>query len=164
MRIHQFVTEGMLAGFESTQRGASGMYRLIGGGLAFLGVVAVGAVNSADRSENYVPAEAEIFRIDRTCVFNTEKNGPKGTVKSQERDDCSSTGEFAKLRGDHDGKRMDVDGDAIVKISYTSPVDHSFQSAELKFTGRNEEFYKYNAHDKIRILVSKTDPKKILRD
>jgi hypothetical protein len=134
------------------------MFRLIGGGIAVVGVMIVGAFTSYDRTANYLPAEGEVFRIDRTCTFNTEEHGQRGTVVAQKEQDCSTTDEFASLREKH---ARDIVGNAIVKVSYTSPIDHSYQTAELKFTGRDEPFYTLNAHDKIKILVSKTDPTKI---
>ena len=138
------------------------MFRLLGSGIVIAGVAVIGMVNAYDRSANYVEAEGEIFRIDRTCTFIIEERGVKGVVKRNEQDDCSSTDEFSKIRKEDKASRgKDVRGDAVVKVSYTSPIDHSYQTGELKFDGRDEEFYTLNAHQKIRILVSKTDPAKI---
>ncbi len=138
--------------------GEDDMFRLAGGGIAVVGVLIVGVFTRYDRAANYVPAEGEVFRIDRTCTFNTEENSQRGTIKTQTRDDCSSTDEFAALSARHNRNSTDIMGDAVVKVSYISPVDKSYQTAQLKFTGRDEPFYKLNAHDKIKILVSKTDP------
>lgn len=138
------------------------MFRLLGSGIVVVGVAIIGVVNAYDRSANYVEAEGEIFRIDRTCTFVIEERSMKGTVKSNKDEDCSSTDEFSKIRKQDKASRgKDVKGDAVVKVSYTSPVDHSYQTAELKFDGHDELFYTLNAHQKIRILVSKTDPSKI---
>lgn len=138
------------------------MFRLLGSGIVIAGVAVVGIVNAYDRSANYIETEAEIFRIDRTCTFVIEGRGSKGLVKSSKDEDCSSTDEFSKIRKQDKASRgKDVKGDAVVKVSYTSPLDHSYQTGELKFDGHDEQFYTLNAHQKIRILVSKTDPSKI---
>lgn len=138
------------------------MFRLLGSGMVIVGVAVVGMINAYDRSANYVETEAEIFRIDRNCTFIVEESSAKGKVKTSKDDDCSSTDEFSKIRkADKASRGKDVKGDAVVKVSYTSPIDQSYQTGELKFDGRDEQFYTLNAHQKVRILVSKTDPSKI---
>lgn len=54
-------------------------------------------------------------------------------------------------------------GKAIVKVSYTAPQDGSYQTSQLEFTGRDEEFYKLKAGDQIDILVSNEDRTKIIK-
>ena len=49
---------------------------------------------------------------------------------------------------------MKINGRAIVKVSYTAPQDGSYQTSQLEFTGRDEEFYKLEAGDQIEVLVS----------
>ena len=62
-----------------------------------------------------------------------------------------------------DGKRkMDVDGKAVVKVTYTAPQDGSYQTSQLRYDGRDDAFYKLKAGDQIDILVSNDDPAKII--
>ncbi len=137
------------------------MYRLIGSAIAVVGIMIVGAVTSIDRATNYVTTDAEIYRIDRKCMFTVTEKGPNGTKASGEEDDCDSIPEWATRRASHATDKRNLVGTARVKVTYTSPIDQSYQSGVLEFTGRDELFYTLNAHDKLKILVSKSDPTKI---
>ena len=72
-----------------------------------------------------------------------------------------------RIQGDRqrpDGKRkMDVDGKAVVKVSYTAPQDGSYQTSELRLDGRDDEFYSLKAGDEIEVLVSNDDPAMIIK-
>ena len=48
-------------------------------------------------------------------------------------------------------------------VNYTAPQDGSFQSAELKFDSKDDEFYDLKAGDEINILVRNDDPTKITK-
>ena len=130
----------------------------------FLGVICLVAVagmfSAANRSMNYAPAKATVFRIDRECGFTRET--PGGTHESV-REDCNSTGEFKEI-STAENRGKDVGGTAVVKVSYTAPQDGSYQTSELRFDGHDEQFYKWKAGDELAILVSKDDVKKIRLD
>ena len=76
---------------------------------------------------------------------------------------CNATDEFKSISKAPNGKRkMDVDGKAVVKVSYSAPNDGSYQTSQLRFDGRDDEFYTLKAGDQIDILVSNDDPVKII--
>ena len=50
-----------------------------------------------------------------------------------------------------------------MKVSYTAPQDGSYQTSQIEFTGREEEFYKLKAGDQIDILVSNEDKTNIIK-
>ena len=131
------------------------------GALGAIGfVVLAGGYNMVDRGMNYSAAKATVFRIDRECGFTRYYEGGKQEFV---RDDCNSTDEFRDISSA--GKRgKDVDGTAVVKVSYTAPQDGSSRTSELKFTGRDDEFYKLKAGDEVAILVSDEDPAQIRLD
>jgi hypothetical protein len=52
-------------------------------------------------------------------------------------------------------------GHAVVHLSYSAPQDGSYRTADLHFTGRDDEFYDLQASSEINILVSNSDPSKI---
>ena len=123
-------------------------------------VVVVGVVSTINKSMNYTPAKATVFLVDRECRFNREYEGGKTEFVTQS---CNATDEFKTIAKAPDGKRkMDVDGKAIVKVTYTAPQDGSYQTSQLRFDGRDDEFYKLKAGDQIDILVSNDDPAKII--
>ena len=132
------------------------------GALAAIGfVIVVGGYNLADRDMNYSAAKATVFRIDRECGFTRKYTDGK---EMQVREDCSSTDEFKAIAGHADKRTQDVDGTAVVKISYTAPRDGSYRTSEMKFNGRDDKFYTLKAGDEIGILVSNDDPAKIRLD
>jgi hypothetical protein len=111
-------------------------------------------------SSNYTPAKASISMIDRSCNFiETTKEAGRTTARGYS-DSCNSTDEWASVR---EKRNKVVSGHAIVHIAYTAPTDGSSQTAELKFDGRDDEFYKLRAGDEIEVLVSKTDPTKVIK-
>jgi hypothetical protein len=121
-------------------------------------VVAVGAAGAIDTASNYKPADATVFRIDRSCAFTRVYEGGPGRHKSEQiEQDCSATDEFKKIAG-QTKRSMDVDGDAVVKLSYSAPKDGSSQVGEIKFNGHDDEFYALKAGDRVRILVANDDP------
>ena len=132
------------------------------GMVAAIGLIAVvGGVSVANREMNYKPAKASIFMIDRECRFDRVwDDGKRESVK----DSCNSTDEFKDLAKASPAQRKKiVDGTAVLKVSYTAPQDGSYQTSQLKFTGRDEEFYKLKAGDEIDVLVSNEDKTKIIK-
>ena len=123
-------------------------------------VVVVGITSTINRGINYTPAKATVFLVDRECRFTREYEGGKKEHVTQS---CNATDEFKSIARAPDGKRkMDVDGKAVVKISYIAPQDSSYQTSQLRFDGRDDEFYQLKAGDQIDILVSNDDPAKII--
>ena len=123
-------------------------------------VVVVGVVSSITRGMNYTPAKATVFLVDRECRFNREYEGGKTESVTQS---CNATDEFKTIAKAPDGKRkMDVDGKAVVKVTYNAPQDGSYQTSQLRYDGRDDEFYKLKAGDEIDILVSNDDPAMII--
>lgn len=120
--------------------------------LGFIGVVTV--TSTVNRQMNYEPAKATVFLIDRECRFTREYEGGKKETVTQS---CNATGEFKSIAGADGKRKMDVDGKAVVKVSYTAPQDGSYQTSQLRFDGRDDEFYKLKAGDQIDILVSNDD-------
>ena len=132
------------------------------GALAALVLVfVVGGTAVADRSMNYTAAKGSVFRIDRECAFTRHYEGGK---QEKVRQDCGATREFKDIAANASKRSKDVDGTAVVKVSYTAPQDGSYQTAELKFDGRDDLFYKLKAGDELPILVSNDDPGKITLD
>ena len=123
-------------------------------------VVVVGITSTINRGMNYEPAKATVFLVDRECRFDREYEGGKTEFVTQS---CNATDEFETIAKAPDGKRkMDVDGKAVVKVTYTAPQDGSYQTWQLRYDGRDDEFYKLKAGDQIDILVSNDDPAKII--
>lgn len=131
-------------------------------------VLVVGAVSMINRSVNYTPAKATVDTIDRTCEFTrststTTPDGRKSVELEGITQDCNATDEFKKIREAKE-RDWDIDGKAVVHVSYQLPADGSWQTADLHFDGRDDEFYKLKAGDQLDILVSKDDPKKVMID
>jgi hypothetical protein len=123
-------------------------------------VVVVGITSTINRDMNYTAAKATVFLVDRECRFTREYEGGKKETVTQS---CNATDEFKTIAKAPEGKRkMDVDGKAVVKVSYNAPQDGSYQTSQLRYDGRDEEFYKLKAGDQIDILVSNDDPAKII--
>ncbi|QIL03205.1 hypothetical protein G7078_10735 [Sphingomonas sinipercae] len=126
---------------------------------AFVGVAAIGGYGAASRSANYKPATASVVMIDRTCNFTettTDENGKK-TMRGVT-DSCNSTGEWGKVREER-SKR--VSGKATVHLQYIAPQDGEAHTAQLKFTGGDDEFYEIKAGDQIKVLVRNDDLDKV---
>jgi hypothetical protein len=123
-------------------------------------VVVVGITSTINKEMNYAPAKATVFLVDRECRFDREYEGGKKETVTQS---CNATDEFKTIAKAPDGKRkMDVDGKAVVKVSYNAPQDGSYQTSQLRFDGRDDEFYELKAGDQIDIRVSKDDPAMII--
>lgn len=124
-------------------------------------VVVVAIYTTIDRGMNYQAAKASVFLIDRQCKFDRQYDDGKRETVTQS---CTATDEFKAIAKAPGGKRkMDVDGKAVVKVSYTAPQNGSYQTSELRFDGRDDEFYELKAGDQIDVLVSSDDPAKIIK-
>jgi hypothetical protein len=130
------------------------------GALGALGfVVVMGAYNMADRGMNWTAAKGSVFRIDRECGFTRVYEGGK---QEAVRESCNSTDEFGEIA--RSGKRAkDVDGTAVGR-GVADLDDGSARTADLRFDGRDDEFYKLKAGDEVAILVNNEDPAKIRTD
>lgn len=141
--------------------GFSMSYSLRGAVFAMGFVAIVGGYSAINRVMNFKAAKASVFMIDRQCKFDRVWTDGKREMIT---DSCNSTDEFAGLAKASPAKRnKKIDGKAIVKVSYTAPQDGSYQTSQLEFTGRDEEFYKLKAGDQIDILVSNEDKTKIIK-
>ena len=137
------------------------MYSLRGAVFAMGFVAIVGAYSAINRGMNYEQAKGNVFLIDRKCKFDRVWTDGKREVVT---DSCNSTDEFADLAKSGPAQRKKkIDGKAVVKVSYTAPQDGSYQTSQIEFTGRDEEFYKLKAGDQIDILVSNEDKTKIIK-
>jgi hypothetical protein len=140
------------------------MYRLYGMAAAMLITLGLAGFSAMDRTTNYKPAKATVSTIDRTCDYVESTRDP-GTNKVESArgltDSCNATEEWEKQRDEvrKTGKRFS--GDAVVHVNYTAPQDGSYRTADLHFTGRDDEFYDLQAGSEIKILVSNSDPSKI---
>jgi hypothetical protein len=140
------------------------MYRLYGmaaGMVLFLGLAGFSAM---DRTTNYKPAKATVSTIDRTCDFVETTRDPDTNKVMEARgltDSCSATDEWEKHRDDVRKTNKRFSGDAVVHLIYTAPQDGSSRTADLHFTGGDDEFYDLQAGSEINILVSNSDPSKI---
>ena len=76
-------------------------------------------------------------------------------------DSCSATDEWEKQRDEIRKTNKRFSGDAVVHVTYTAPQDGSYRTADLHFTGRDDEFYDLQSGSEINILVSNSDPSKI---
>ncbi len=123
-------------------------------------VVVVGITSTINRGMNYTAAKATVFLVDRECRFNREYEGGKTELVTES---CNSTDEFKEIAS-APKRKMDVDGKAVVKVTYNAPQDGSYQTSQLRYDGRDDEFYTVKAGDQIDILVSNEDPAKIIED
>ena len=130
-------------------------------GMVF-GMVVIAGVSAyavIDRGVNYKAAKGSIVMIDRKCSFTettTEEDGH--TVARGITDSCNSTDEWATVK---EKRNKVVAGTAVVQVSYTAPQDGAQHFGELRFDGRDDEFYQLKAGDEIAILVSNDDASKI---
>ena len=113
-----------------------------------------GCVPNAERTT------ATITFIDRTCeiVRTAYDEDYKKIGSSTFKDSCNSIDEWDKVR---EKRNKVVDGSAIVHLSYMVPQTGQPGTGELKFDGRDDEFYRLKAGDEIDILVSDADPTRI---
>jgi hypothetical protein len=134
-------------------------YSMYGMAVAMVFVAGVGAYSAIERGAAYKPAKASVATIDRTCDFvETTYEGKKAKSARGYSDACNSTDEWATIREKRNKK---VSGRAVVHVTYTAPQDGSYRTSELRFDGRDDEFYQLKAGDEIDVLVSNSDPSKI---
>ena len=130
-------------------------------GMVF-GMVVIAGVSAyavIDRGVNYKAAKGSIVMIDRKCSFTettTEEDGH--TVARGITDSCNSTDEWATVK---EKRNKVVSGKAVVQVSYVAPQDGAQHFGELRFDGRDDEFYQLKAGDEIEILISNDDLSKI---
>jgi hypothetical protein len=137
-------------------------YGMVAGMLLILGVTGFAAI---DRTTNWKAAKATVSTIDRTCDFieTTTQAGVK-TARGLS-DSCDSTGEWEKRRDAVREKHAKkISGQEVVHLAYTAPQDGSYRTADLHFTGGDDEFYTLQAGSEVNILVSNSDPSKIRKD
>ena len=136
-------------------------YSIYGGAAAVLLVAGIGAFSAMDRAANYSPATATVYLIDRKCDITETTTEADGTTTARGMtDDCKSVAEWETVR---DKRTKAVSGKATVKVSYVAPQDGSSQTSELHFDGRDDEFYELKAGDEVEVLVSKSDPTKVIK-
>ena len=138
------------------------MYRLYGMIAAVMLIVGVAGVSAINRAANYKPAKASVFLIDRKCDIIETVTSPDGHKSSTTYNgECKSVDQaWDKAKAKHD---KDISGRAVVKVSYIAPQDGSSQTSDLTFTARDDEFYSLKAGDQIDVLVSNSDPAKIIK-
>jgi hypothetical protein len=137
------------------------MYRLYGMGSVMLFVLGMAGYSAIDRTTNYKPAKASVSMIDRTCDIIETETSPDGhkSVRTYN-GECKSVDAWDKAKAKRD---KTISGKAVVTVSYSAPKDGSYQSAELRFDSRDDEFYDLKAGDEINILVRNDDPTKITK-
>ncbi|MBV8908704.1 MAG: hypothetical protein JOZ20_06865 [Sphingomonas sp.] len=109
---------------------------------------------------NAKETKATVVYIDRECQIITTKYDEnfKPTDHETRTDSCNSIAEWDKVR---EKRNKVVDGTAVVHVSYMVPQTGQPGTGELKFDGRDDEFYNLKAGDDIAILVSDADPARI---
>ncbi len=114
-------------------------------------MVTMAALGGCD--SNTTPVKATVLSIDRTCTFIA-----KDAAKTETEEPCSTTPEFREFadKGKPNGNRLV--GREVMHLSWTAPADGSMHYGDLKFTGRDDEFYTVNADDQIAIRIKKDDP------
>ena len=88
-----------------------------------------------------------------------ERKGRPITERMGEMLPCDTTDEFEALRRNPGERRKNIVGKGTLTVSFTSPKDQSFQTAEIKIDGNDDEFYAHRG-DAIDVWVDKTDPSK----
>jgi hypothetical protein len=136
------------------------MVRIYSAGAAMVVLAGVGTYNAIDKAANWKAATAEVSYIDRKCTIVQTRYDEdlKPAEKTSYTDSCNSIDEWDKVRTK---RNKVVDGTAVVHLSYVAPQNGQAETAELKFDGRDDEFYEMKAGDKVAILVNNTDPSKI---
>ena len=127
-----------------------------------IGIAAIVTLALAGCAPNAKQTKATIVYIDRNCkIITTEYDADYKPLKKDVRtDSCNSIDEWDKVKVK---RNKVVDGTAVVHLSYTAPQTGQFLNGELKFDGRDDEFYQLKAGDEIDILVSDADPAKIAK-
>src|SRR5919197_1051306 len=124
------------------------MFRLYGMAAAMVFILGMAGFSAMNRTTNYKPAKATVSTIDRTCNFietTTDPNTNKVMGARGLTDSCSATDEWEKQRDTIRKTNKRFSGDAVVHVSYTAPQDGSYRTADLHFTGRDDEFYDLQA-------------------
>src|SRR2546423_834374 len=126
------------------------MYRLYGMAGAMLLILGMAGYSAMDRTTNYKPTKASVSTIDRTCDF-IETTSSAGTKTSRDvTDSCDSTGEWDKVRDAvREKRRKKISGTETVHLTYIAPQDGSYRTAELHFSGGDDEFYELQAGDEV---------------
>jgi len=128
--------------------------------VAFVAIAAIGGYGAANRSSNYPPATASVFKIDRECDFTETTTDSSGSKTARGLSDaCDFTGDWDKVRTERSKK---ISGRATVYVQYVAPQDGQSHTAERKFTGRDDEFYEIKAGDQLKVLVRNDDPDKAI--
>ena len=138
----------------------SGMGRLIA--IGFVGIVS--DYTFLERKLNNTAVEATVYNIERTCKYTQyfdDVDGNRVVLDSNVKRGCSSTFDFQRVASDYRHREKDLDGEAVVTVRYALPENTGYYLSDLKFTGRDDEFYTLHDGDKINILVSNDDPTKI---
>lgn len=109
---------------------------------------------------NAKATKATVTYIDRSCKIVVTKYDEdyKPTDRAVVADSCNSIDEWDKVRAK---RNKVVDGTAVIHLSYMVPQTGQPGTGELKFDGRDDEFYQLKAGDEIDILVSDGDPTRI---
>lgn len=107
-------------------------------------------------------AQANVVYIDRTCTIIRTSYDEDRKVKDTTtfKDACNSIDEWQKVRTN---RTKNVEGKAVVHLSYTAPQTGEAKMGELVFDGADDEFYSLKAGDEIDILVSNADPTRIAK-
>ena len=137
------------------------MYRLYGMLAAVVFIIGMAGYRAIDRASNYKPAKATVYEIDRKCDIVETTTSSDGKKSSRTYNgECKSIDAWqtAAAKRDHS-----ISGTATIKVSYTAPQDGSSQTSELHFTSRDDEFYDLHAGDEVAVLVSNSDPSKIVK-
>ena len=115
-----------------------GMY---GTAALFVLIAAMGVMSVADAG-TYKSATATVSTIDRTCDFMETRTYADGHKEARDITDlCNSTDEWNKVRDEIRNKqRRKISGEETVHLTYTAPQDGSFHTADLHFTGNDDEF------------------------
>ena len=136
-------------------------YSMYGAAAAMVFVAGMGVYATAGRGMNYEPAKAEVYLIDRTCDYTETTTMADGTTSARGLSgSCIDVDEWETVR---EKRNKVVAGKAVVHVSYTAPQDGSSRTSELRFDGRDDEFYDLKAGDQLDILVSNSDPAKIVK-
>jgi len=137
------------------------IYSLRGAVAAMVVVAGIGTYSAVNRSVNYKPAKASVFMIDRKCEIVETRTSPGAKSTRVYSDECKSAEQaWEKAQAKRD---KGIAGTAVVKVTYSAPSDGSYQTGQLRFTSRDDEFYDLKAGDEIDILVSNDDPTKITK-
>lgn len=127
------------------------VHRVYGAAGAMVFLAGAGAYHAMDIAANWKPANAEVSYIDRNCKIIRTQGHESETIT----DACNSIDEWNEVRTK---RNMDVDGKAVVHLTYTAPQNGQSETAELTFDGHDDEFYELKAGDQMQILVSNSDP------